>query len=82
MGMGLHVAAPPLMHTWERLRVPTLRPLPSHVRDAAVAITRAPVVTSAGIYSQQTHHEHVHIHMTHAGAFRRPLVARLAGVRG
>ena len=43
--MGVHVAAPPRMHTCERLRAPPMRPL----------LSRARVGTSAGIYSQRTH---------------------------
>jgi hypothetical protein len=51
--MGVHVAAPPPMHTWVRLRAPQMRPLPS----------RARVGTSAGIYSQRTRHILIYIYM-------------------
>jgi hypothetical protein len=37
MGMGVHAAAPPAMHTCVRLRAPTMRPLRSRARVAMPA---------------------------------------------
>jgi hypothetical protein len=51
VGMGVHVAAPPAMHTCVRLRAPTMQPFPS----------RARVGMSAGIYCQRTHHVGIYI---------------------
>jgi hypothetical protein len=49
--MGVHVVAPPALHTCVRLRGSTMRPSPS----------RARVGTSASMYSQRTRHVEIYI---------------------